>query len=264
MTHGGGHLGELSDGPVDLPVQDPPVRDDDDGVEGVFSFVFHADELPGHPGYGVGLAAAGRMLDQVSLAGALGPDVCQDFPHHVQLVVPWPYLAVVGLLGIVLENVSEAVGSEDLLPQVCCFHTVGVDRVAGPAVVSAPVERQEVGCLALQLGAEPRLLVVQREVDGAPAEPEKVFLCASAGLVLLYGVGDGLSGEPVLQLHGGYGKAVHEQHDVQGQVLVVAICSAAAALLRNGSAGSVFRPGCCQGLEPHEGHFSYEYLPCSV
>ena len=66
MAYSGGHLGELADGPVNLSVQDPPVRDDYDGVEGVVSFVFHSDELPGHPGYGVGFAAAVRVLDQVS------------------------------------------------------------------------------------------------------------------------------------------------------------------------------------------------------
>ena len=169
VSHGGGDLGELPDGPVNLPVQHSPVRDDYDGVEGVVSFVFHANELPGHPSYGVGLAAAGRVLDQVSLASAVDPDVFEELPHDVQLVVPGPYLAVVGLLGVILEDVREPVGGEDLFPQVCYLHAVGVHWVAGPAVVSALVEGQEVGGLALEFGAELHLFVIHCEVDGAAA-----------------------------------------------------------------------------------------------
>ena len=56
-------------------------------------------------------------------------------------------------------------------------------------------------------------------MDGAPAQPEEVLLGAAGGLVLLHGVGRGLAGEPVLEFHGGDGEAVHEEADVQGQLL---------------------------------------------
>ena len=48
-----------------------PVGDDDDGVEGGFPIVFDSDELPCHPGDGVGLSATGRVLDQVFLSSAV-------------------------------------------------------------------------------------------------------------------------------------------------------------------------------------------------
>ena len=105
MGHGGGDLGELPDGPVYLPVQYPPVGDDDDGVEGGPVLVLDFDELPGHPGDGVGLPAPGGVLDEVFLPGSLLLRVCQEFPHHVQLVVAGPDLSASDLLGVVLQDV---------------------------------------------------------------------------------------------------------------------------------------------------------------
>ena len=216
----GRHLGELPDGPVNLPVQHPPVGDDDDGVEGGFSFVFHSYQLPCHPGDGVGLSAAGRVLDQVFLSSALILGVHQEFPHHIELVIPGPYLPVVRLLGVVFKDVGESVGGEYLLPEVGGLHPARVDGVAGAAVLLALVEGQEVRRLALQFCAELDLFIVDGEVDGAPAQPEEVLLRTSGRFVLLHGVGDCLACEPVLQLHRDDWQAVHEQGDVQGQLLV--------------------------------------------
>ena len=112
------------------------------------------------------------MLDEVLFADAVDLDVSEELPDHVQLVVPGPYLAVVGLLGIVLQDVRESAGCEDLLPKVRGLDPIGIDGVASATVVLAFVEGQEVGGLTLQLCAELHLLVVDGEVDGAPAQPE--------------------------------------------------------------------------------------------
>ena len=67
-------LGELLDRVADLLVEDAPVGDDDDRVERPSSSsCFEADELVREPGDGVRLAAAGRVLDQVALPGAVLP-----------------------------------------------------------------------------------------------------------------------------------------------------------------------------------------------
>ena len=202
VSNRGRNLGELSDGPVNLTVQHPAVGDDDDGVEGGFSFVFHPDQLPGHPGDGVGLSAAGRVLDQVLLSGAVFFRIREEFPDNIELVIPGPYLPVVRLLGVVFKDAGESVGGEYLLPEVGGLHPARVDRVAGAAVLLALVEGEEVGRLALQFSAEFHLFIVDGEVDGAPAEPEEVLLRASGCFVLLHGVGDGLACEPVLEFHG--------------------------------------------------------------
>ena len=80
-----------------------------------------ADELVGQPGDGVGLAAAGRVLDQVALARAVLPGVGQELAHHVELVVAREDLRpllLAGLLvlllddlGVVLEDVGQPVAA---------------------------------------------------------------------------------------------------------------------------------------------------------
>ena len=83
------------------------------------------------------------------------------------------------------------------------------------------VEGEKLGLLAGQFGAEPDLLVVHREVDGAPAVPEEVFPRVSGVAILLYRVRGGLLGEAVFELHRRNGEAVDEDGQVQGQLLVV-------------------------------------------
>ena len=219
VGHGGGDLGELPDGPVYLSVQHPPVGDDDDGVEGVSVPMLDFDELPGDPGDGVGLSAPGGVLDEVFLPGSFFLDVRQELPHHVQLVVAGPDLPASDLLCVVLKDVGEAFGGEYLLPEVGGLDSAGVDRVAGAAVVPALVEGEEVGGLALELGAELSPPRRPRRSGRRTGPAGRGPLGAARGSVLLHGVGDGLAGEPVLELHGGDGEAVHEEADVQGQLL---------------------------------------------
>ena len=173
--------------------------------------MFRSYQLPCHPGDGVGLSAAGRVLDQVFLSSALTLGVHQEFPDNIELVITGPYLPVVCLLGIVLKDVGQPLWGEYLLPEVGRLHPDGVDWVAGAAVLLTFVEGQKVRGLASQFCAELHFFIVDREVNGAPAQPEEVLLWTSGCFVLLHGVDDGLAGEPVLELHCGDGKAVHEQ-----------------------------------------------------
>ena len=112
-------------------------------------------------------------------------------------------------------------GVRMLLPEVVGLEAVRVGRVAG-AVVPALVERQEPGRLALQVRAEPHLVIVDGEVDHAAAELEQHLPRVAVALVLLDGVLDRLLGQAVLQLEGGDRQAVDEQREVERQLRLVA------------------------------------------
>ena len=231
MADDGADLGELFDRVLDLAVEEAAVGDDDDRVEERAAVAFDADELVGEPGDGVGLAAAGRVLDEVAYADAVGGDVGQQFAHDVELVVAGPDLAVAFLLaalpaldfdalGVVLDDVGEAVAGERLFPEVVGLEPVRVGRVAG-AVVPAAVEGQEPGGFALQVGAEADLVVVDGEVGEAAALGEEGLARVAVAAVLLDRVLDGLLGEAVFELEGGGGQAVDEEAEVERELAVV-------------------------------------------
>ena len=123
MADGGADLCELLDRVADLLVEDAAVRDDDDRVEDGRALLRQPDELVGQPGDRVGLAAAGRMLDQIPLADAMPAGVRQQLPDHVELVIArknldrllLARLLVLELddLGVVLDDVGQAVASQD-------------------------------------------------------------------------------------------------------------------------------------------------------
>ena len=79
VSHGSADLGELLDVVPDLLVQDRPVGHDDDGVEDRLPVLLQADQLVREPRDGVRLAAAGRVLDQVTLARTPGPASASSF-----------------------------------------------------------------------------------------------------------------------------------------------------------------------------------------
>ena len=79
---------ELVDGVLQLLVEHAAVGDDDDRVEDLLVVaVVQARQPVGQPGDGVALAAAGRVLDQVVVAGALLARVGLAAAHAVELVV---------------------------------------------------------------------------------------------------------------------------------------------------------------------------------
>src|SRR5665648_497820 len=152
-----------------------------------------------------------RLLADVAERGA--GHVGQEPADHIELVVSRPDLhrppaaglLVLGLhhLGVVLEDIGEAVLSEDALPQVVGLEAVRVGRVAR-AVVPAPVEGQEPGGLALEVRAEAHLVLIHGEVGHAAPKLEELLARVAVALVLLDGVGDGLLGQAVLQLEGSH------------------------------------------------------------
>ena len=163
MGYGGPHLGVLPDGVADLLIQNAAVGDHDDGIEDEPAVALQPDELMGQPGDGITLAAAGGMLNQIPLPRPVLAAVLQEPPHHLQLMVSGPdlhLLALAGLavlrlhqLGVVFQNVGHAPAGEDVAPQVIRLDAVRVGGIAG-ALLPTPIERQEPGRLALEMGAE--------------------------------------------------------------------------------------------------------------
>ena len=231
VAHRRPDLGILLDRVVDLPVEDAPVGDHDDGVEDGSAVLLEPDQLVRQPGYGVALAAAGRVLDQVAPARAMLTGVFQQPAHHVELVVAGPDLGLgpaarllVPLfhqLCVVLEDVGQALAGQHLTPQIVRLDPARVGGVAG-AVVPAPVEGQEPGRLAPEVGAEARLGLVHGEVGNAAAELEQLLARVSVPPVLLDRVVHGLLGQVVLELEGDDRQAVDEERDVQRPLRLVA------------------------------------------
>ena len=152
-------LFELPDGPLELPVEHTPVGHHDDRIEDApIVVVVQYREPVGEPGDGEALAAAGRMLDQITLAGAVVACVAYEPADAVELLVAredeevlaGSAPAVVFVLDLVDEladQVKNAVSRPDPIPEV-------VRRIAGPGgrnrrvprAAEAPlVERQEPG-----------------------------------------------------------------------------------------------------------------------
>ena len=152
VADGRSNLGILLDRVPDLLVKNSPVGDHDDRVKGRRVVLFYANKLVGQPGDGIRLAAAGRVLNQVSLAGPVLASVGEQLPNHIKLVVPRPDLRLLfparllvlllDDLGVVLKNVGQAVAGQDFFPEVVGLQPIRVGRVAC-AVVPAAVEGQK-------------------------------------------------------------------------------------------------------------------------
>ena len=231
MPDGRAHLGVLLDRVADLLVQDAAVGDDDDGVERDGSLMLQADQLMGQPGDRVALAAARGMLDEVTLPGAVLRHIGKQAPNHIKLMVAGPDLGLLlapGLvvfrldhLGVVLQDVRQALAREYPAPQVVGLDPVRIGRIAG-AVIPSAVERQEPRCLAFQVGAETDLIVVHGEMRHTAAELKQLLPRVAVPLVLLDGIIGGLLRQAVLQFEGEHGQAVDEQYDIQSPLGFVA------------------------------------------
>src|SRR5688500_10688674 len=100
----------------------------------------------GEPCDRIGLTAAGRVLDKVAPAGAVGTNVRECLPDETQLVIAWPDLLAFLLaracvlflydLRVVLQDVGEPGGGEDFLPKVVGLESMGIGRVPRAVVVS--------------------------------------------------------------------------------------------------------------------------------
>src|SRR5262249_42448085 len=87
MPDGRAHLHELLDRRLQLIVQNPPVRHDDERIEGVAIVDLDPDELMRQPRDGLRFAAAGRMLDQITPPDAALRYISQKLPHAIELMI---------------------------------------------------------------------------------------------------------------------------------------------------------------------------------
>ena len=150
---------ELPDGLLELAVEHAPVGHHHHRVEDAPVVVVMQHREPvGEPGDGEALAAAGRMLDQVALAGAVVACVAHEPAHAVELLVARedqepparPAPAVVLRLDLVNElpdEIEDAVAGPDPLPQVVGrkTRTGGRDRRIPRAAEATLVERAGTG-----------------------------------------------------------------------------------------------------------------------
>ena len=182
------------------------------------------------------------MLDQHAPPRALRLCVGEQLADDVELMEAREQLVALHLagfrvaplddLGVVLDDVGQAERRQDILPEIIRLQPAGVRRIARAVVVSL-VERQEPGRLALEVGAEHHLRVIDREVDHAAAEFEQLLARIAVTLVLLDGVFDGLLGQAVLQFECRHRQAVDEQRQVEG---VGGVVPAVAKLAGDGEA----------------------------
>ena len=224
-------LSVLPDRVADLPVEDAPVRDHDDRIEYRTAVLRESDQLMGQPRDGVALAAARRVLDQVARACTLRRGAGQQAAHHIELVVAGPdlrpslparlFVLDDHHLGVVFQDVRQALASQHLAPQVVGLDAARVRRIPGP-IVPTPVERQEPGRLPLQMRAEAHFALVHGEVGDAPAQFEQLLPRISVPPVLFDRIVDGLLGEVVLQFEGEHRQSVDEQPDVERPLRIVA------------------------------------------
>ena len=227
---------ELPDAALELAVEDAPVGYHHDRVEDapVAAVVQHR-ELVGQPRDGEALAAAGRVLHEVALAGAVVARVAHEPAHAVELLVAREYqvtragLAPAVVLGLDLvdelaDEVEDAVAGPDLLPQVVGRETGpgGRDRRVARAAVAPSVEGQESGLRPREAGGHEHLLGVDREVGEAAGVAEERLAGVAVLAVLADGVADILAVEGVLELGREDGDAVEEEREVKALLVVLA------------------------------------------
>ena len=147
---------EVEDRLLQLAVDHVAVGDDDDGREQLLvRRVVQVGEEMRRPRDRVGLARAGRVLDQVFPARPFGEHGGAQLAGGVELVIAGEDQRLDLLLRVPLrddvaaEDFEPAVALPDLLPQVARRMPVRVRRVARAAVV-ALVERQEARAPALR------------------------------------------------------------------------------------------------------------------
>ena len=228
LDHAEGLL-ELPDGALELAVEHAPVGHHHDRIEDppVVLVVQHG-ELVGEPGDGEALAAAGRVLDQVALAGAVVAGVADEPADAVELLVAredqealaGSAPAVVLLLDLVDEltdQVEDAVPRPDPLPEVVrrVARLGGRDRGVPRAAEAPLVERQEAGLGAPELGRHEHLVRIHCEVGEAARVAEERLARVPVFPVLPDGVRDVLPGERVLEFGREDGDAVQEEREVE-------------------------------------------------
>ena len=259
---------EARDRVLQLAVEYAPVGDDDHRVEQWLVVDEERREPVRSPGDAVRLARASRVLYEVVLAGAVRPDVGDDPPHGIELVVAGEDNALLLALHLpaelvlfrllldlqveeLVDDVEQAVLLKGNLPQMRDWVTIGVGRVARAAVVSRSggtlVERQEASRLSFELGGHIGGVEVDREERHHSAvELEAGLVWVTVMTPLVYRIVDVLAGELVLELYADHGDAVDVEDHVQSLVAArreVELADAAACVHGIALAGGLVEAG---------------------
>ena len=236
LHHAEGLL-ELPDGALELAVEHAPVGHHDDRVEDAPVVEIVQDrEAVGEPGDGEALAAAGEVLDQVALAGAVVARVAHEPAHAVELLVARedqeapaglaPALVLrLDLVDELADQVEHAVaGRPDPLPQVVgrIARPGGWDRRIPGAAEASLVERQEAGLGPGERSGHEHLLRVHGEVGEAAPVGEQRLARVAVVAVLPDRILDILAVERVLELGREDGDAVQEEREVEALLVLLA------------------------------------------
>ena len=219
-----------------LPVEHTPVGHHDDRIEDApIVLVVQYREPVGEPGNSEALAAAGRMLDQITLAGAVVARVAYEPADAVELLVARedeevlagsaPALVLpLDLVDELADQVKNAVSRPDPIPEV-------VRRIAGPGgrnrrvprAAEAPlVERQEPGLGTGEFSGHEHLVRIHGEVGEAARVGEERLARVAVVSVLPDGVFDVLAGERVLEFGREDGDAVQKEREVDALAALLA------------------------------------------
>ena len=218
---------------LQLRVDHVAVGHHQDGIEQLLVLrIVQVGQEVGGPRDRVGLARAGRMLNQVLAARPVVEHGGLELSGRVELMKPGEDDLLDLLLLVLLsdqvaaEDFEPALPLPDLLPQVGgAMAAVRVHRVAGPAVV-ALVERQEHRVRAVQPGRHVNFAVAHGEMNQRPVGKGEQRLGGLAlgpwmaiEAILVDRVADALR-EVGLELGRRHRQTVQEQHQVDA-VLVV-------------------------------------------
>ena len=232
LDHAGDAL-EVEDGILQLGVQHVAVAHDQHAGEHLVVLgVVQVREEVRRPGNRIGLARAGRVLDQVLAARPLGQRRLHQPAGGVELVIAREddgldlLLVVAHGDQVALDDFEPRVALPDLLPQVVSAVAGCIRRVAGAAGI-AQVEGQELGGRAKQARGHVHVAVADGKVHQRAAwEVEQGFgggfalgLGNPVEAVLVDGLVDVLR-EVGLDLGSGHRDAVQEQHQIDDVVVV--------------------------------------------
>lgn len=185
----------------------------------------------GEPGDGIGLAAAGGMLDEIAPPNAVNLGLGEELADNIELVITREDLnrfLGFGLfifggddLGEIFDDSGEALTGEDSFPEIIGFEAVRVRRVAG-AVVPTLVKGQKPGGFTLEVSTHAHFVIIDGEMNDTAPELEELFARVTVAFVLFDGIGDGLLGEAVFELKGGNRQAVDEETQVESELGFIA------------------------------------------
>ena len=225
---------ELTDGALELAVEDPAVGDDHDGIEDAAVVrIVQGGEPVGEPGDREALAAPRRVLDEVALARSPPPRIENEPAHAIELLVAGedeeapsglaPVLVLfLDLVDELAHEVEHAVARPRLLPEIgggVAGPGRGHGGIAG-AAEPAPVEGEETRLAAGEVGRGVDELRVDGEMGETPAVGEERLARVAIRLVLPNRVLDGLPGQRVLELGREDGYAVQEEHEVEAPLVL--------------------------------------------